>query len=71
MSTGILKTNIKTPSQDEVLILVELVENCLHPITEELKRWQHIIGEHYLDHKLEEPRNSLINKPEGYTTIKY
>jgi len=47
---------------------VALVENSLHPITEELKRWQSIIGEHYIDHKLEEQRNNLANKPEGYTT---
>lgn len=49
--------------------MVELVEKSLHPITEELKRWQGIIGGHYIDHKLEEQRNSLVNKPEGYTTI--
>lgn len=49
--------------------MVELVEKCLHPIAEELKRWQGIIGEHYIDHKLEEQRNSLANKPEGYTII--
>lgn len=48
--------------------LVELVEKSLHPITEELKRWQSIIGEHYIDYKLEEQRNSLAYKPEGYTT---
>ena len=48
--------------------MVEQVENTLHPITEELKRWQTIIGEHYIDHKLEEQRNSLAYKPEGYTT---
>jgi hypothetical protein len=34
--------------------MVELVENNLHPITEELGRWQDIIGEHYIGHKLEE-----------------
>ena len=45
----------------------ELVENCLHPIAEELQRWQSIIFEHYIDHKLEEQRNSLAYKPEGYT----
>jgi hypothetical protein len=47
--------------------MVELVENSLHPITEELKRWQSIIGEHYIDYKLEEQRNSLAYKPKEYT----
>jgi hypothetical protein len=42
---------------------VEQLENCLHPIVEELKRWQSIIGEHYINHKLEEQRNSLAYKP--------
>lgn len=46
--------------------MVELVENCLHPIIGELQRWQGIIGEHYIDHKIEEQRNSLADKPEGY-----
>ena len=58
-------TNKKTPSFDEVFLLVELVENSLHPIVEELERWESIIGEHYLDHKLEEQRNSLANSPWG------
>lgn len=52
-----------------LLKLVELVEKSLHPVIEELKRWQPVIGEHYLDYKLEEQRNSLAYKPEGYTTI--
>jgi hypothetical protein len=56
-------------SYTEYIHLVELVENTLHPITEELQRWQSIIGEHYIDHKLEEQRNTLVNRPEGYTTI--
>jgi hypothetical protein len=43
--------------------MMELVENSLHPLTEELKRWQSVIGEHYIDFKLEEQRNSLANKP--------
>lgn len=43
--------------------MVELVEKSLHPITEELERWQLIIGEHYLDYKLEEQRNSLAYIP--------
>jgi hypothetical protein len=47
--------------------MVDEVENSLHLITEELKRWQSIIGEHYIDHKLEERRNTLAYKPEGYT----
>jgi hypothetical protein len=44
---------------------VEQVEKSLHPITEELKRWQSIIGEHYINHKLEEQRNSLAINPKG------
>lgn len=43
--------------------LVDEVENSLHLITEELRRWQSIIGEHYIDYKLEERRNTLANKP--------
>jgi hypothetical protein len=39
--------------------MVELVEKSLHPLTLELERWQSIIGEHYLDYKLDEQRNSL------------
>jgi hypothetical protein len=46
-----------------VLLVVELVENSLHPIVEELERWESIIGEHYLDYKLEEQRNGLAYKP--------
>ncbi|MDB5185569.1 MAG: hypothetical protein JWL85_92 [Candidatus Saccharibacteria bacterium] len=53
----------------KAFFLVELVENSLHPITGELKRWQSIIGEHYIDYKLDEQRNKLVYKPEGYTTI--
>jgi hypothetical protein len=49
--------------------MVELVENSLHPITEELKRWQSIIGEHYIDHKLEEERNRLLINPKGIPLI--
>ncbi|MCW2763750.1 MAG: hypothetical protein JWR85_3951 [Marmoricola sp.] len=49
--------------------LVELLENNLHPVTEELGRWQDIIGEHYIDHKPEEQRNCLAHKHEGYITI--
>lgn len=45
--------------------MVELVENFLHPISEELKGWQSIIGEHYIDHKLEEERNRLLINPKG------
>lgn len=41
------------------------LENCLHPVTEDVKRWHSIIGEHYLNHKLEEQRNSLDNNPKG------
>jgi hypothetical protein len=44
---------------------VELVEKSLHPIVEELKRWQSIIGEHYIDNKIEKRRNSLSYNPEG------
>jgi hypothetical protein len=51
------------------MLMVELVENSLHPTIEELERWKSIIGEHYIDHKLEEQRNSLAYKPEGYSTI--
>jgi phage anti-repressor protein len=47
---------------------VELVENSLHPIVEELEQWETIIGEHYLERKLEEQRNSLACKPYGYDT---
>lgn len=43
--------------------MVDEVEKSLHPITEELKRWQSIIGSHYIDYKLEERRNSLVYKP--------
>ena len=43
--------------------MVELVESKLHLITEELERWQGIIGGYYIDYKLEEQRNSLANKP--------
>jgi len=43
--------------------MVELVENSLHPLTVELERWHSIIGEHYLDYRLEEQRNSLANVP--------
>lgn len=43
--------------------MVGLDENSLHPIVEELQRWESIIGEHYLDYKLEEQRNSLVNSP--------
>lgn len=43
--------------------MVVLVENSLHPIVEELKRWQVIIGGHYIDYKLEEYRNRLANRP--------
>ena len=39
------------------------VENSLHLITEELQRWQTIIGGHYIDYKLEEQRNCLAYKP--------
>jgi hypothetical protein len=49
--------------------MVERLENCLYPLTVEPERWHSIIGEHYLDYKLEEQRNSLAYKPEGYTTI--
>jgi len=40
------------------MLMVEIVENSLHPIAEELERWQGIIGEHYLDYRREKQRNS-------------
>jgi hypothetical protein len=43
--------------------MVELVENSLHPILAELERWESIIGEHYLDYKLQEERNRLAYRP--------
>lgn len=43
--------------------MVELVEKSLHPITEELNRWQFMIDHHYVDFKLEERRNSLAYRP--------
>jgi hypothetical protein len=63
LGTGRTKKN--TPPVGEVFFLVELVENCLHPLTLELERWHSIIGEHYLDYKLEEQRNSLACNPKG------
>lgn len=62
-----LGANKNDPNGVDFNNIVELIENNLHPITEELKRWQLIIGERYIDHKLEEQRNSLAYKPEGYT----
>ncbi len=59
--------NKKAPA-DADAFLVELVENSLHLIVEELERWQPIIGEHFLGCKLEEQRNSLTYKTEGYST---
>jgi hypothetical protein len=49
--------------------MVELVEKSLHPIAEELRRWQFIIGEHYITYKVEKQRNTLAYKPEGYDTL--
>jgi hypothetical protein len=60
--------NKKAPAYADAF-LVEHVEKSLHPITEELKRWHSIIGERYIDHKLEVQRNTLAYKPEGYTTV--
>jgi hypothetical protein len=40
-----------------------LIENSLHSVVEELERREGIIGEHYLDHKLEEQRNGLAYRP--------
>ncbi len=51
------------PQVVENAYMEEHLEKSLHPITEELKRWQSIIGEYYIDYKLEEQRNSLAYKP--------
>lgn len=61
--TGNCKVHKKALSSLDNAHLEELVENSLHPIVEELERWESIIGEHYLDYKLEEQRNSLAYKP--------
>jgi hypothetical protein len=63
VSLNPLNLNKKDLSFSEKSLVVEQVENCLHPITEELKRWQYIVGEHYIDHKLEEQRNGLATIP--------
>ncbi len=36
----------------------------------ELERWHTIIGEHYLDYKLEEQRNYLAYIPEEHATTR-
>ncbi len=60
---------MKKPEEySRALSLVDEVEKCLHPIIEELKRWQLIIGRHYTDYKLEKQRNGLADIPYGYTT---
>lgn len=51
--------------------MVDEVEKSLHLIIEELKRWQTIIGGHYIDHKLEKERNRLASIPYGYHTTTY
>jgi hypothetical protein len=56
-------TNKKDLRIDRKSLVVEHLENSLHPIVEELERWESIIGEHYLDYKLDEQRNSLAYKP--------
>jgi hypothetical protein len=47
---------------------VDEVENSLHLVVQELERWEVIIGEHYLDYKLDEQRNRLTIIPSGYHT---
>ena len=60
----------KTSELTEVIILlVELIENSLHPLIDELERWQTIIGGHYIDYLLEEQRNSLVDRARGYSTV--
>lgn len=63
-----LDTNKNDPNGVDFNKMVALVEKSLHPITKELRRWQSIIGEHYVEYKVEEQRNRLANKPWGYTT---
>jgi tyrosine-protein phosphatase YwqE len=58
-----LRPNKKDLSFSEKSLMVELVENSLHPILAELERWESIIGEHYLDYKLQEERNRLAYRP--------
>lgn len=63
-----LQPNKKALRFDCKALMVDEVEKSLHPITEELKRWQSFIGEHYIEYKVAEQRNRLANKPWGYTT---
>lgn len=63
VGTITILTETKAPPGGEALVLVGLVENSLHPLVEELERWQSIIGEHYYAHKLEEERNRLAYRP--------
>jgi hypothetical protein len=58
-----LQTKKKALNEDRDSLMVELIENSLHPLTLELERWQSIIGEHYTVQKLEEQRNRVANKP--------
>jgi hypothetical protein len=65
LSTGILKTNIKTPSQDEVFILVEHLENSSPLIIEEVRRWRDLLWDDYLDYKYHEKHSSDVDSPLG------